>query len=183
MNVEVVSYSTPDGEGRHRRWHGVRKYACPNGCSTGFYDFRHAHLADGPGSDRRARRQQVAWTVTGLLVAFGLVVMYALFMYAIGAIPLAGWVRVALWALTTVAFAGVGVLLVFPPGPTVPAVSPAAPAVSQGAGPGTAAASTASAEKPATDVGSSKASSREPTAVGTPSPAAPVAPPSRRTSG
>ena len=126
MSVEVVGYSAPDGEGRHRRWEGVRKYTCPNGCSTGFYDFRRARLADAAASDRRARRQQAAWTVTSVLVGVGLVVMYALFMYAIGAVPVAGWVRPVLWVLTTLAFGAIGALLVLPPRAKVPADSSAA---------------------------------------------------------
>lgn len=187
MSVEVVAYSAPDGEGRHRRWQGVRKYTCPNGCSTGFYDFRHAYLAGGGGVDRRARRQQVAWTLTALLVGFGLVAMYALFMYAIGAVPVAGWVRPVLWALTTVAFAGVGALLVFPPRGAAPADSSRAPAAaSQAGGAGTSAAPAApSARRPAAEAGSSvaPASGGQPAGVSSTAPAAPAASPSRRASG
>ena len=188
MSVEVVAYSAPDGAGRHRRWQGVRKYTCPNGCSTGFYDFRQAYLAEGGGgTDRRARRQQVAWTLTGLLVAVGLVAMYALFMYAIGAVPVAGWVRPVLWVLTTAAFAGVGALLVLPPGGTAPAASSGARATaSQAPGAGTAAAPAApSTRKPAAEPGPSRtpASSGEPAGVTSTAPAAPAASPSRRASG
>lgn len=187
MSVEVVAYSAPDGDGRHRRWQGVRKYTCPNGCSAGFYDFRHAYLAEGGGADRRARRQQVAWTLTGLLVAFGLVAMYALFMYAIGAVPVAGWVRPVLWVLTTAAFAGVGALLVFPPRGTAPAASSGAPAAaSQAPGAGTAPAPAAPAtRRPAAEPGPSRApaSSGEPAGVTPTAPAAPAASPSRRASG
>ncbi|NLG69507.1 MAG: hypothetical protein GX496_08100 [Firmicutes bacterium] len=114
MTRETVAYSAPDAEGRPRRWEGVVQYSCPNGCTTGFLDFRRAFVVGEPSSDRRLRRQQVAWTVTGILVAVGLVAMYVLFMYAIAAIPLAGAVRIGLWVATTVGFATVGALLVLP---------------------------------------------------------------------
>lgn len=116
MRAEVVPYTAADADGRPRRWEGVVRYTCPNGCSTGFYDFRRARPAGQPaGVERRARRQQVAWTVTGVLVAVGLVVMYSLFIYAVAAIPMAPWLRPVLWVATTAAFAAVGALLVLPP--------------------------------------------------------------------
>ncbi len=114
MTRETVTYSAPDGEGRPRRWEGVVKYTCPNGCTTGFLDFRRAVVVGERSSDVRLRRQQVAWTVTGILVAVGLVAMYALFMYAIAAMPLARMVRIGLWVATTIGFATVGALLVLP---------------------------------------------------------------------
>ncbi|HEY8497741.1 MAG TPA: hypothetical protein VIK90_00685 [Limnochordales bacterium] len=116
MTAEVVPYNAADADGRPRRWEGVVRYTCPNGCSTGFYDFRRARPAGQPaGVERRARRQRVAWTVTGVLVAVGLVVMYGLFIYAVAAIPMAPWLRPVLWVATTAAFAAVGALLVLPP--------------------------------------------------------------------
>lgn len=132
MQLEIVTYSTPDGEGRPRRYENVHRYSCPNGCPTGYYDFRHAYSQQPKASgraERLGRRQRVAWTVTTLLVAFGIVALYALFMYAVGAMPIgAPWVRVALWVLTTAAFMGIGALIAVPPRRSVPLTAATAPA-------------------------------------------------------
>lgn len=119
MRTEIVVYVAPDGAGTFRKYGNVRKVTCPNGCSTGFYDFGRARLletSDG-GPAPGATRVHPGWTVATLFVAVGLVVLYALFMVAVSMMPIpAVGVRLALWALLTLLFAGVAALLWGPAG-------------------------------------------------------------------
>ena len=114
MSFEVVRYPARDGEGRLMTWVGVRRYYCPEGCSTAFYDFKKARLVGQAGAaDPRTRAvQAAAWFLTGLYVAVGLVLLYALFMYGASVMPVpAAWVRVLLWAIVTGSFAVIAFLL------------------------------------------------------------------------
>ena len=114
MAFEVVRYPARDGEGRVMSWVGVRRYYCPEGCSTAFYDFKKARLVGpaGAAGGRSAGLQAAAWFLTGLYVAVGLVLLYALFMYGASVIPVpAPWVRVLLWVLVTAGFAAIAFLL------------------------------------------------------------------------
>lgn len=117
MAVEVVRYPARDGQGRLMTWVGVRRYYCPEGCSTAFYDFKKARLV-GPGAadGRTQALQAAAWLLTGLYVAVGVVLLYALFMYGVSVIPVpAPWVRVLLWLLVTAGFATLAALLLRAP--------------------------------------------------------------------
>lgn len=127
MAVEVVRYPARNGEGRPLVWVGVRRYYCPEGCSTAFYDFKKARLV-GPGaSDARTQAlQNAAWTLTTLYVAVGLVLLYALFMYGAAVVPVPGWAHWLLWVLVTAMFAAIAALLVIPPRSQAPAVQPPA---------------------------------------------------------
>lgn len=132
MSVEVVRYSAPDGEGRRRTWEGVRRYYCPDGCSTGFYDFKRARVRSPSGSPPGSLTplQAAGWGLAGLFTAGGLVALYLLFMYGVSRMPIAsGWVRGLLWALITAATAGLVALLVLPPRrAAAPAATAEAPA-------------------------------------------------------
>ncbi|MBE3597403.1 MAG: hypothetical protein IMX02_00845 [Limnochordaceae bacterium] len=131
MQVETVDYTAPDGHGRFVTYHRVRHYFCPNGCTTGFYDFRRARVdagpAHGPASGApaprpaRAGRRALGFLVRGY-TAVGLLLLYALFMYAVGVMAMPAAARVGLWLVITGAFAGIGALLVLPPR-TAPAAS------------------------------------------------------------
>ena len=114
MTVQVVRYPARDGEGRLLTWMGVRRYSCPQGCSTSFYDFKKASLIgpDGPISGRARSIQAAAWLGVSLFVAVGLVLLFALFLYGASAVPVPGmWARVLLWALVIVGFAAIAYLL------------------------------------------------------------------------
>lgn len=118
MAVEVVRYSAPDGEGRRRTWEGVRRYYCPDGCSTGFYDFKGARVRSPSGSAPGSLTplQAAGWRLAGLFTAGGLVALYLLFMYGVSRMPIpSGWVRGLLWGLITAATVGLAALLVLPP--------------------------------------------------------------------
>lgn len=166
MQVDRVRYAARDGDGRQQIWEGVRHYHCPQGCPTGFYDFRKARRLGPEGKPiprvSPEQAQALGWGLTAVYVVIGMVLMYALFLYGVAVIPGMGLlVRIGLGLLLTAAFVTAGFLMLGPsrttptrrPEPSIPAVTdiPAAapsPAAPRAAAPSTAAATPEAATTP-----------------------------------
>lgn len=138
MKTERTTHRAINAEGRPVQYYNVVRYECPQGCATATFDFSQASL-DPDGRDRGFRlhvatspegeavvtetfldRFDLAYAVT----VVGLVLGYALFMWALFTIPASPVGKIVSAALLTVAAFYILIHMTSAPGTKRPAPAP-----------------------------------------------------------